>query len=85
MSTLEELAESIGSREDLARFVRGLAKDLELNLADWTNWQLGDFLEALSGWIQDMEGYFVNTGQPVPEVPSWHLIGQMLLAARIYE
>jgi hypothetical protein len=32
-----------------------------------------------------MENYYVNTGQPVPDPPSWRTFADMLMAARIYE
>jgi hypothetical protein len=32
-----------------------------------------------------MDGYFVRQGRAVPEAPSWQLVAQMLLAARVYE
>ncbi|WP_442857041.1 DUF7660 family protein [Arthrobacter sp. YN] len=51
----------------------------------WENADLESFLEAMSAWTRDMDGYFMNRGEPVPDVPSWQLFAQMLLAAKIYE
>jgi len=42
-------------------------------------------LEALAGWIDDSDGYYVNQGKPVPTAPSWKNVAEMLIAARIYE
>jgi hypothetical protein len=32
-----------------------------------------------------MEGYYNNRGEAMPETPDWQTLGQMLLAARVYE
>ncbi|WP_457785924.1 DUF7660 family protein [Streptomyces rimosus] len=33
----------------------------------WENGSLNCCLEALSAWTNDMDGYFLNRGEPVPE------------------
>jgi hypothetical protein len=75
----------VHTREDLAEFVRQLVADLQSNPADWENRTLDDFLEAMSGWIDGMSGYFKNNNLPEPEHPSWSLVATMLGAARTYE
>jgi hypothetical protein len=52
---------------------------------EWENANLEDFLSALAAWVEDMDGYFENRSEPPPKTSVWKLIGQMLLAARIYE
>lgn len=84
MDTLQA-RDSIQTRYDLARFVRALREDLLENGDAWENLTLERFLEALAAWISDMEGYFKNQEIPEPEQPDWHLVGQMLYAASIYE
>jgi hypothetical protein len=80
-----QVRDSIETRHDLARFVLALRDDLLNNHDAWENTTLEQFLEALAGWIGDMEGYFQNQGIPEPEQPDWQLVGQMLFAASIYE
>ena len=46
---------------------------------------LADYLEAMAAWIQDAEGYYRNSGQPVPQQPSWHNFAEILSAAKVYE
>jgi hypothetical protein len=77
------LAEQVSSRDDLAVFVRELA--VEATRADWENGRLDRFLEAMSSWIGDMDGWFRNRGEPIPASPDWRLIAQMLSAATVYE
>lgn len=85
MGELEDLAERLHTREDLAAFLENLADSLVQEPEVWENDTLERFLRAWSVWIGDMDGYFANRGLPVPEMPSWRLVALMLLAARVYE
>jgi len=82
---LNSMVNSISTREDLVSFVRTLSNDFNQNPLEWENKNLGQYLEAMSAWIQDMDGYFKNTNQPMPTIIDWRVIGQILLAAKIYE
>jgi hypothetical protein len=82
---LPERIASISSKEDLADFVKLLLDDLRNNRDGWENQTLERYLFAMEDWIRDMDGYYINTGQQVPLVPSWKTIGDILYAAKIYE
>jgi hypothetical protein len=83
---LEARIGKISTREELAEFVQILASVANSAEADdWENVTLPRFLEALSGWIGGMKGYFQNQGLEVSEQPTWKLIGDMLVAATVYE
>lgn len=75
----------VNSRHDLARFVSELAKDLRAHPDRWENLTLDGFLEAMAGWINDMEGWFANRGETEPQQPDWQLVAWILRAAAIYE
>ena len=75
----------IQSREDLVSFVHSFRNDLETNRAEWRNFTLESFLRAMEDWIESMDGYYTNTGQPVPETPTWKTIADILYASKIYE
>ena len=77
--------DSIASREDLADFVQALRDDLLSDPKSWENATLERFLEALAAWVRDMDGFFQNQGVSMPMQPSWKLVGDMLLAAKLYE
>jgi hypothetical protein len=77
--------ESVRSREDLARFIRDLAESVRRDPATWENRDLWSFLEAMSAWVEDMEGYFKNRGEAVPASLDWKTVAAMLAAARVYE
>ena len=84
--TLNEELEVVRSREDLSQFVQSLAHNLRDHPEEWGNPDLFRYIEALSGWIADMHGYFRNAhGKDVPEQPTWEMFGMMLLAAKYYE
>ncbi|MFC9734325.1 hypothetical protein ACFWGM_04970 [Streptomyces roseolus] len=85
MSEILEIAQSIETREDLAEFLRLAADDLKSNPGAWENNSLESFLAAWSAWVLDCPGWFAAHGEPVPDSPDWKLIGQMVLAARVYE
>lgn len=82
---LESQVNTINSRESLTVFVHSLARSLKESPSDWENANLEGFLDALAAWVEDMDGYFENRGESTPQTPDWKLIGQMLLAARVYE
>ncbi len=77
--------ENIKTRFDLANFVKNLARESSIKTEEWENNDLESYLEALSAWIEDMDGYYLNRGEKFPEQPSWLNIAQMLQAATIYE
>jgi hypothetical protein len=83
MSTFDP--RSVRSRDELARFVRGLADDLKQRPETWANDDLGRFLEAMSAWIDDMDGYYRNRGEAVPAQPEWRTLAEILAAAKVYE
>lgn len=82
---LKTKADTVASRDDFVDFVRALRDDLSASPEEWQNATLADFLEALSGWVQDMDGYYENNRLPVPASPKWKNVAEMMLAAKYYE
>lgn len=76
---------TIKTREDFVSFVYELSKDFRTNPQSWENKDIGAFLEALAGWVEDMDGYYLGQGQSVPDKPDWKNVADMLMAAKIYE
>lgn len=85
MTSLDARAQGTMTRQDFTDFVVKLAESRELDPESWPNGTLGEFLDGLSGWVADMDGYFAHRGEPLPSEPTWQLLAQMLLAARVYE
>lgn len=82
---LAEMVEQIQSHPDFVAFSRALLKDLEEKPEGWENRDLPAFLEALGAWTEDMNGYYQANGGAIPLQPSWKMLGQILLAAKVYE
>jgi hypothetical protein len=81
----DERVEAIQSREDFVRFARSLARTVDQDPEAWENNDLQSFLRAMASWVEDMDGYYRNVGEPTPEAPSWKVLGQILAAATVYE
>jgi len=76
---------NVKSKEDLARFVAALRKDLQTNSDEWENPTLEQFLEAMEAWIDSMDGFYKNLGRQCPDTPTWQTFADILLASKIYE
>ena len=72
------------SRKEFVSFLQEMVKERESG-AEWDNNDLTSFLEALSGWIQDMDGYYKNVEGQQPEEPNWKVFADALNAAKIYD
>jgi len=83
--TLAEHSDTIRSRDDFLEFLKALRKDLLDNPGAWENTSLERFLEALAGWVHDMDRYYLDQSKPVPQQPDWKMVAEMLMAASIYE
>jgi len=73
--------DEVSNRDDLVRFLGEMSTQVE----SFQNQPLGVFLEAASGWLADMDGYFHNRGEPVPESPDWSLLAAVFAAAAVYD
>ena len=83
--SIADQVNSIRSREDFVAFVRALRKDFTENPQSWENDNLDHFLEALSAWVEDMDGYYLNQGKPVPRQLDWKTFADILMGAKMYE
>jgi hypothetical protein len=82
---LFDYARTVKSRSEFVRFVEFLNTDLRENRDEWENNNLESFLSGLSGFANDMDGFYRNMGEIVDiEQLSWRMAAQMLLAARVY-
>jgi hypothetical protein len=83
--TIQEQVIKIHSREDLVSFMQSLLHDLKEDPESWENNSLESFLGAMAAWIEDLDGYYEGRGESVPEQPGWKTLGEILLAAKVYE
>lgn len=74
------------SREDVLRVMGQMREDLAgMGAREWQNPTLEGFLQALQGFLTDLDGYYVNRGQEPPAQPDWGLLATALVAATGYE
>jgi hypothetical protein len=76
---------NIQTREDFIYFLRSLKKDYLKNLKSWENRDISAFLEAMASWAEDMDGFYINQGLPIPEKPDWKVFADMLMGGKLYE
>lgn len=82
---LFDYAKTVASREDFVKFVEYLNDDYQQKRDDWGNKSLEQFLGGLSGFANDMAGYYKNMGEVVDvERVTWRMAAEMLLAATVY-
>lgn len=82
---LKKKAEGVKTRADLVKFLAELNSDLKNHRENWENSTLESYIEALSAWVEDCDGYYLNQRKSVPENPSWKFLAEMMLAAKYYE
>lgn len=83
--SLTAMARAVRTREDLATFVWALDQDRLDHSEEWENPTLDRYLPALASFVEDVDGLHLNRGEPVPAVPSWRFVAELLLAAKVYE
>ena len=79
-------AAAVHSREDLLQVIVQMRDDLAgAGAHEWGNPNLERFLEALQGFLNDLDGYYANRGQQPPAQPDWALFATALVTATGYE
>lgn len=77
--------ENIQNKEGMASTIRVMIKELDEGDEEWTNRDLREYLLSMASWIEDMDGYYLNQGRPVPENMNWNVLRDILMAAKMYE
>ncbi len=85
MADFNKKINEIKSKEDFVNFVELLVSNLKSNPEEWTNKSLPEYLESISSWTEDMEGYYQNNDMPIPENVNWKVFANILIAAKMYE
>ena len=73
-------------RKEFINFVKNLRVDFIKNNAQWENKTIEDYLEAMSAYAEDIDGYYKNTNQEVNlEKIDWKIFADILKGSSIYE
>jgi len=74
------------TRKEFIIFIKEFRNELENNKSEWTNKTLGDFLEAMERYTEDVQGYYDNMNLNInADEPSWENFRIILKGASIYE
>ena len=72
-------------KKDFVLFVETLTQDFKGNPESWDNNRLDLYLEGISSWTGDMEGYYENNNIDITKLNQWQIFANILVAASIYE
>lgn len=63
-----------------------LRQDFFSNSGDWENKTLPDFLEALTAYVEDLQGYYDNMQKDVDaDKADWQTFADIFKGAKVYE
>lgn len=72
------------TKEEFVKLLYELSDSFKRSSEEWENQTIDSFLDALAGWVTDMDGYYINFGRKIPENIEWNVIADMIIAARDY-
>ena len=76
----------VKDRKSFIDFIGLLRQDLIDNPESWENKKLEDFLEAMSSYTEDIQGYYDNMKQNVnADEANWQTFADIFKGASIYE
>lgn len=79
------MIENVKSKEDFISFINRLSKDNQINNDEWENKDILSYLEGVSSWVEDMDGYYKNMKLDVPINIDWRFIATLFYVGKIYE
>ena len=76
----------LATRDDFLELLTLLCADFNNNSCQWENATLERYLQAMHAWLADCGGYYAKQDVHVDlDNPSWQVLADILLAARVYE
>ncbi len=69
----------IKNKDDFLKFIRKYV------ITEDNHVQLNEYLESVISWVEDMEGFYINTGQKQPNSIDWSFIATLFYVGKIYE
>ncbi|HFK5570144.1 DUF7660 family protein [Elizabethkingia meningoseptica] len=76
----------VADRQSFIKFLDLLRKGLLDNSENWENKTLPDFLEALSTYTEDVQGYYNNMKLDInADKPDWSTFADIFKGAKVYE
>lgn len=74
------------SKQEFIQFIENLKLDFIENKEQWENKTIEDYLEAISHYVEDIDGYYKNSNQDINlEKVNWKVLSDILKGSSIYE
>lgn len=78
---MEEHIEMLGKIKNRSDFL----KFMQLYIPTIKDLSIRDYLESIASWAEDMDGYYKNTNQEMPQNINWNFIATLFYVGSIYE
>ena len=78
MDKYTKMLGKIKSKEEFIRF-------MELYISTVEDSSVKCYLDSVTAWVQDMDGYYINTGKEMPKNIDWNFIANLFYVGSIYE
>lgn len=82
---INEMIENVKSKQDFISFINRLSNDNQINNDEWENKDILSYLEGVSSWVEDMDGYYKYMKLDVPTNIDWRFIATLFYVGKIYE
>lgn len=74
------------TKKEFIQFIENLRLDFIQNKEQWENKTIEDYLEALSRYTEDINGYYKNTNQDIDlKEIDWKVFSDILKGSSMYE
>lgn len=74
------------TKQEFILFIENFRTDFIENKEQWENKSIEDYLEAISRYTEDIDGYYKNTNQDINlEKLDWKVFADILKGSSMYE
>ncbi len=74
------------TKQQFIEFIENLRTDFIQNKEQWENKTIEDYLEAISRYTEDIDGYYKNINQHIDlEKVDWKIFSDILKGSSVYE
>lgn len=82
---LSEAIKNVQTKSDFISFIDLIIMDYKTNEQEWENKNIEEYLASIKSWVEDMEWYYKNTNQALPNDINWNVFSNIIYAGKIYE
>lgn len=82
---IHDLVKEIETREHFVVFMKIIIENFSYFSSVWENLELYNFLEALTAFSEDINGYYQHQSITPENEPTWRTLATVLMGAAVYE